>query len=907
MKSRTQPRSASSLAAFAALLALLAGCVTSEKNVSLIDPTGTVNPLALERILVPVNQVLSPAGLQVELPGLRPQVLALSPDGKLLATSGKTHELILVDPVTGTILQRVPLPSEKVHEQDAGAVSSRVLEPDKAGQVSYTGLVFSPDGSRIFLSNVNGSIKVFAVGADRTVRGLSSIPLPETGSSSRKRDSAKDIPSGLAMSPDGKRLYVALNISNRLLELDVVSGKPLRMYDVGNAPFAVVLAGHKAYVSNWGGRQPDEHSLNGPIGAGALVRVDPVRFIANEGSVSVIDLNAGRVTGEIKVGLHASGMALSPDDRYLAVANANSDTVSVIDTRSDRVVETISMRWQPKDLFGASPNALAYDKSGKTLYVCNGTQNAVAVVSFRPGRSKLTGLIPTGWYPGAVVCDSTHRSLYVANIKGIGSGKRYTAGEKQEFNSHQYFGTLSLIPVPNGGQLTRDTRLVQRNYQRAAAQTALLPPRPGMAPRPVPERVGEPSVFKHVVYIIKENRSYDQILGDMREGNGDASLCVFGEEVTPNQHKISREFALLDNTYCSGILSADGHQWTDTAFATDYVERSFAGFRRSYPDGMDEEGMDALAYAPTGFIWDNALEHGKTLRDYGEFTIGIAEWKERAKKPAPKALDFYHDFINQSGLTRVGSRTSLPSLAPYLNTNTIGWNLNVPDILRAAEFIKELRQFERDGNFPEFVIVCLPNDHTSGTKPKAPTPAAQVADNDLALGQIVEAISHSRFWKDTCIFAIEDDPQNGWDHVSGYRTTAYVVSPYTPRRTVVHNNYNQTSVLRTMELILGLPPMNQMDATATPMFACFSEVVDLTPYSAVPNRVPLDQLNPDKTAIRDPVQRKYAVASSKLPLQDADECPEDVLNRILWHAQKGWREPYPAWAVNSTRNPAPPR
>jgi YVTN family beta-propeller protein len=889
------------LAALASLSALLVGCVASEKGVSLIDPTETVNSLAPNRILVPVNQVLTPAGLQVELPGLRPQVLALSPDGKLLVTSGKTHELILVDPVAGTILQRVPLPSEKVHEQDAGAVSSRVLDPDKEGQVSYTGLVFSPDGARIFLSNVNGSIKVFAVGPDHRARGLYSIRLPKTGLSYR----TNDIPSGLAISSDGQRLYVALNVSNRLLELDSTSGRPLRFFEVGTAPYAVVLAGRKAYVSNWGGRRAGAQGVNGPIGIGALVRVDAVRFIANEGSVSVVDLEAGRVSREIAVGLHASGLALPLDGRYLVVANANSDTVSAIDTRTDQVVETIPLRWQAHDLFGASPNALAFDHSGKNLYVCNGTQNAVAVVSFRPGKSKLLGLIPTGWYPGAIVLDSARRSIYVANIKGIGTGKRYAPTENVKFNSHQYFGTLSLVPLPDQAQLARDTRIVLRNYQRAAAQAALLPPRPNVPPRPVPERVGEPSVFKHVVYIIKENRSYDQVLGDLREGNGDPSLCVFGEEVTPNQHKICREFVLLDNTYCSGILSADGHQWTDTAFATDYMEKSFAGFPRSYPDGMDDGGLDALAYAPTGFIWDNALEHGKTLRDYGEFSVSVAGWRDPSKKPAPKFLDYYHDFTSQSGLTRVGSRPGLPSLAPYVNTNTVGWNLAVPDIFRAAEFIRELRQFERDGQFPDFVIVCLPNDHTSGTKPRSPTPDAQVADNDLAFGQIVEAVAHSRFWKDTCIFAIEDDPQNGWDHVSGYRTTAYVVSPYTARHTVVRNNYNQTSILRTMELILGLPPMNQMDASATPMFACFSELADLTQYTAVPNKVPLDQLNPDVKAIRDPVQRKYAIASSKLPLQDADECPEDLLNRILWHAQKGSEMPYPTWAVNSTRKSGP--
>jgi YVTN family beta-propeller protein len=898
MKSQNRLRSA--WRSSGSLLILLAGCATSEKKTELINPTEPVNPFATNRIVVPVNQVLTPAGVQVELPGLRPQALALSPDGKLLAVSGKTHELVLVDPAKGTILQRVLLPPEQSQDALSDPVSSRVLAPDKEGQLSYTGLIFSPDGSRIFLANVKGSIKVFAVGPDHKVRGLYSNPLPETGLSYRQ----KDIPSGLAISPNGKRLYVALNVSNRLLELDVASGKPLRMFDVGTAPYGVVLAGHKVYVSNWGGRRADDQSVNGPIGIGALVRVDSSRFIASEGSVSVIDLDTGRVGGEIMAGLHASGMALAPDGRSLVVANANSDSLSVIDVHSDKAVETISLRWEPKDLFGASPNALVFDRSGRIVYVCNGTQNAAAVVSFRAGHSKLLGLIPTGWYPGAVVYDSERRAIYVANIKGIGSGKHLASGEKVEYNSHQYFGTLSLIPIPARNELGSATRVVQRNYQRAAAQAALLPPRPDVAPKPIPERVGEPSVFKHVVYVIKENRSYDQILGDMREGNGEPSLCVFGENVTPNQHKICREFALLDNTYCSGILSADGHQWTDTAFATDYMERSFAGFPRSYPDGMDDDDLDALAYAPTGFIWDNAIEHGKTLRDYGEFAISVSGWTDRSKKPPPKFLDYYHDFVSQTGLTRVGSRPAIPSLAPYVNTNTLGWDLAVPDVFRAAEFIKELRQFERDGNLPELIIMCLPNDHTSGTKAHTPTPAAQAADNDLAFGQIVEAISHSRFWKETCILAIEDDPQNGWDHVNGYRTTAYVVSPYT-RRKIVHNNYNQTSILRTIELILGLPPMNQMDATATPMSACFSDVADLTPYNSVPNNIPLDQMNPEPKAIHDPLQRKYAVASAKLPLQAPDRCPEDLLNRIIWNAQKGSQTPYPAWAINATRKSLP--
>lgn len=855
-----------------------------------MEKVGAAGP---NRVVVPVNQALTPAGLQVELLGLRPQALALSPDGKLLATSGKTRELVLVDPVGGAVLQHVPFPEESPAVN--GPVSSHILIPDKDAQVSYTGLVFSPDGSRVFLSNVNGSIKVFAVDAGHHVTGLGSLALPEAGAPKR----TNEIPAGLAVSPDGKRLYVALNLSNRLLEMEIASGKVLRLFDVGVAPYDVALAGRKAYVSNWGGRRPDAHSVTGPAGQGTKVRVDPVRYIANEGSVTVIDLDAGKVIREIPAGLHSSALVLTPDGRHLSVANAGSDTVSVIDTRKDKVIETISLRWHPNDFFGASPNALAMDAKGRTLYVCNGTQNAVAIISLKPGKSKLLGLIPVGWFPGAIVHDARRNELYVANIKGSLPGKRYAPGEQVKYRSHQYFGTLSLLQVPDKAGLARDTAVAFRNYRRAIAEKVFLPARPDAPPRPVPERIGEPSVFKHVVYIIKENRTYDQVLGDIKEGNGDSSLCVFGDKETPNQHKMVRDFVLLDNTYCPGILSADGHQWADTAFATDYMEKSFAGFPRSYPDGMEEHDIDALAYAPTGFIWDNALAHGKTLHDYGEFTMGFSGWKDPSNKKEAGFLDFYNDFINQTGLMNIGCVPAIESLRPYIMTNTIGWDLSVPDLFRAAQFIKELHQFEAAGKMPDLTIICLPNDHTSGTKAGLPTPAAQVADNDLAFGRIVEAISHGPFWKDTCIFAIEDDPQDGWDHVSGYRTTAYVISPYTKRHAVASVNYNQTSLLRTMELILGLPPMNQMDATATPMFECFTSQPDFTPFDSVANNVPLDQLNPAPSAIKDPRQRRDAIASSRLRLDQPDQCPEDLLNRILWHAQKGQNAPYPAWAASS--------
>jgi hypothetical protein len=672
---------------------------------------------------------------------------------------------------------------------------------------------------------------------------------------------------------------------------------------VGVAPLDVVLGKNKIYVSNWGGRRPDAGSLTGPAGRGTLVRVDS-RSIASEGSVSVIDLSQGQISSlprEIVFGPHACALALSPNGRWLVAASAGSDMLSVIDTGSDEVVETITARQNPGDPFGAMPDALAFDASGKILYCANASQNAVAVFQFKPRETKLLGLIPVGWFPGAIAFDAKHNVISVANIKSIGDKKenpRKGFGNAPGFNSKQYTGSLSLVRVPSAKELAAFTQAALANLRYPLLSQAKLPPRPERAPVPVPERAGERSVFKHVIYIIKENRTYDQVLGDVTNGNGDPDLCVFGENVTPNQHRFVRDFVLLDNTYCCAALSADGHNWTDSGIATDYVERGFAGWPRSYPSGGDGElSKDALAYSPAGFIWNAALAHRKTICDFGEFATSISHWKDKSQhKGKPHFLDYYRQFVNSTDELVVASEPDIESLRPYLMTNTVGWDLDVPDVFRAAQFVKALKKFEAADNLPNLTILWLPNDHTSGTKTNSPTPRAQVADNDLAFGQIVEAVSHSKFWKDTCIFAIEDDPQNGWEHVSGYRTTAYVVSPYTRRGVTVSTQYNHTSLLRTMELMLGLPPMNQFDATATPMFDCFTNSPDFTAYDAVTNNVPLDEMNKPPKKTDDAQLRKDAIASAKLPLDKPDQCNEDVLNRILWRATMG-AKPYPEWAV----------
>ena len=850
--------------------------------------------------LTPTNQVLTPAGRQVNLPGTRPQTLALSPDGAILVTAGRAGELIVIDPATGNILQNSAPLAEK-ESPGARPRSESQLGVEAGVPASFTGLAFSPDGSRIYLSVVSGGVRVFSVDKTHAVTAVGTFSVPDAGAPGRKAE----IPAGLVVSQDGKRLYAACNLGNRLAELDAESGAQLRTWNTGVAPYDVVLASGKAYVSNSGGRRPGAGDLTGPAGRGTTVRVDAERTIASEGSVTVIDLASSVVKSEVLAGLHASAMAPSPDGRYVVVANTGSDTLTVIDTKTDTIAEKIWTRQTPGDLFGAQPNALAFDRSGKRLFVCNGTQNAVAVVRFEPGEkeSSLLGMIPVGWFPGAVQFDAVRKAIYVANIKGIGATKAFKPDEKVKLSSKDFFGTISLVPAPSEEELTAMTVIALQNMRYPKLAEAKLPPRPGQPPRPVPERVGEPSVFRHVIYVIKENRSYDQVLGDMKEGNGDASLCAFGEEFTPNQHKIAREFVLLDNAYCSGVQSADGHQWTDSAIANAYMERQVtSAFPRSYPGGKTEDGVDALAWASSGFIWDNAIAHGKSFRNYGEWMLSEAGWKDKTRKGKPRWMDYWNDYKSSAGLTQLASRPGIEALRKYSKLDGVGWDLNVPDVMRAAAFIKELKQFERQGGFPDFMIVFLPNDHTGGTRPQTPAPGAAVADNDLALGQMVEALSHGKFWRDTCLFAIEDDPQNGWDHVSGYRTTCYLASAYTKRRQTISAAFNQTSLMRTMELILGLPPMNQLDATATPMSDCFTEDLDMTPFDSVPNRTPLDQLNPDPKKISDRVLRSDAFASSRFRLDEPDRCPEEVLNRILWHAMKGPQIPFPKWAVTIAKD-----
>ena len=856
--------------------------------------------LGQSRVVTPDNSILSPAGRQIDLPKMRPQAAALSPDGQLLAVSGKASVLVIINPADGTIRQSVALPSE---DDTQPAIEPRLLNPDKSGQLSFTGLIFSPDGRRIYLSNVNGSIKVFNVAPDSTVSPSHSIPLPIVNAEGRSRE----IPAGLALNPDGSRLFVALNLSNKVAEIDTASGKILRSWPVGIAPFDVVWSPTKLYVSNWGGRRPDASSPTAHAGRGNMVRVDPRTGAASEGSLSIIDLSSDSKISELVTGRHASGLALSPDGRWLCVACAADDFIAVLDTNSSTFTGRIFPKHTPADLFGAAPNALTFSRDGRTLWVCNGTQNAIAEIEFTDGKGELESLIPTGWYPGTICIDHSRSQLCIGNIKGIGSRKDGAPGTSGSgFNSHQYFGTVSLIPIP----ATKDARkahtdAVLANYRAPKILEAFAPPRPNLTPVPIPERTGEPSVFKHVLYIIKENRTYDQVLGDIKEGSGDPALTIFGEPVTPAQHRIARDFALLDNTYCSGILSADGHNWSCSAITTDYMERQFAGFPRSYPDGFGRNGSDALAWSPNGFIWDAALARKLTVRLYGEFADSVKRWRD-GRRGSPSWKEVWADWQLHRGskdsAIELRAIPSIDTIVPHFDTDFPTYDNGIPDRIRADVFIRQLELAEKENrDLPALMVMSLPGDHTSGAQAGSPTPRAHVADHDQAFGRIVDALSHSRFWKDTCILAIEDDPQNGWDHISGYRTTAFVASAWSRNRGTISTNYNQTSILRTIGLILGLPPMNQLDASATPMRDCFGPTPDFTPWSCPPAQWNLDELNPSTASISHPALRRDAEISASLPLHKLDACPEDVLNQILWRSVHP-DAPYPAWAISETED-----
>jgi YVTN family beta-propeller protein len=866
------------------LLIICLTILTQNSNGQLLDPvTGNVQ--------LPYNRLIQPAGKQILFgdEALENHALdvALSPDGKWLAVEER-YSIVFISTQTNQVIFTLP----------------NNLNPELSGGMNtFSGIQWFTGNS---VPEVYWSVMVlnrsFVASAKWDGQKALFGPVLEYHGGP---PSFMALPNEIIVTNELGRnyIYVVFNGINRVIKQDLETKEIIWSVDPGVAPYGLTMASGRVYVTNWAGRHPEEGDKEVAGVPWGLARVNNnTGGSTREGSVAVIDANNGTLLKEIIVGLHPNEICSDKRGRFVYVTNSNSDNVSVINTNSNEVSETISVRLQPEinPYFGDSPNGLCLSTDESTLFVANGMDNALAVI--RLGKkanrksdltaSVVTGYIPTGAYPSGL-CQSASGILYVANLEaeGVRLGLSNPNSSNLIYNSHHMLASVSVIPVPDDKKLRAYTDTVVAVNDLARATMARETPRKEAEPKPLPDRIGEPSVFKHVLYIIKENRTYDQILGDMQEGNGDSTLCIFGEGITPNAHKLAREFLLLDNYNVSGKCSAEGHQWTDAAIVTDYIEKNMRAWFRSYPHVQ----TDALVYSPTGFLWDDGVKNGKSVRIYGEASIPIIEnnlqWK-----------DVYERFINGDSVKFTNVTTIEPVKKILSKSYPSYGNHEFTDIMRADAFIRELKRYEElDGDhLPELMIMALPNDHTGGIRPGLPTPRAMVTDNDLAFGQIVEAITKSRFWPNTVIFVTEDDSQGGWDHVSAYRTVGLIISPFSRMKKTISTYYTQPSMVRTIEQILGLPPMNIQDAIANPMADCFTSIPDLTPYDHVKNNIPINEMNPSLTSLSG--RALHFARKSMLPEFDGiDSGNDDLLNRILWFAAKG-NKPYPSKYAGAKSN-----
>lgn len=697
-------------------------------------------------------------------------------------------------------------------------------------------------------------------------------------------DLGRHLAGGPRVASSGGRAVMPLVFDNALALVQADSGQVLGTIKTGGvAPFGAALAadGRVAWVSNWGGRWPTDRDTTLPTGLDPQadrVVVDE-RGIASTGTVVRVDLDTQKVTDTIDVGLHPTAIAWDEPRARLFVANANADSVSVIDTAVRRVTATIALQPFGLSLNGIAPTALAVSPDGATVYVALGGLNAVAVVDVTARR--LRGLIPTAWYPSQIVLNGDGTKLAIATLLGVGSGAQEQPAGRQV---HAYRGSVNVIEVPDAAQLDSYTMAVAANNRIEAARQQLASrPATTSTPLPVPQRAGDPSLIEHVVYVIKENRTYDQLFGDLPRGNGEPSLVMFGQDVTPNHRKLATEFVLLDNFYATGGNSGDGHQWVTQANETSYaLWPGYVG--RSYPF----DGTDPLAYANTGFIWDLARARGRTVKVYGEYAGRLPEsdLTERAM-----LLDRWKKGDDLSSHWNITA--PLAPLNAVLARNYPPYSQSIPDVVRAQIFLKDLAAWTTSGTMPNLVIVQLPSDHTRGATPDFSTPKAMVADNDLALGQIVEALSNSPFWPKMAILIVEDDAQAGVDHVDGHRTVALAVSPYARRGAVDSTFYAHQSMVKTIELMLGLPTMSLFDLIATDMRASFTSQMDARPYTAVTPAQSVFEKNERLRAMTGPL-REAAEDTMRMRFDVPDAAPTGRLNRIVWGLVRGWTEPYPS-------------
>jgi YVTN family beta-propeller protein len=821
---------------FGVLVALLTGATTTLAA----DRTAILPGLQRDgSVLLPNQWSLRPAGRHVPV-GDFPVQVALHPAGHFAAVlhSGYgQHEVRILE-----------LPSGRV-------VSAATLEE------TFYGVAWSPDGKRLYTSGAGSEVIHAFDFANGYLSGHSELklhPATEVG-----------VPAGLALSADGASLYVAELWGQRVEKISARDGRSEWIRQVGNASGA-------ANTVPEGERLTANADPGAPFPYACVVDEKGARIFVSlwaQSTVLVLDAHTGAEVARWPVGAHPNEMVLGSDGR-LFVAEANLNSVSVIDTATGRVTETLSAALFPNSPPGSMPNSVALAPDGATLFVANANNNDVAVfdVSHR-GHATSLGFIPVGWFPTSVRVSRDGKLLIVANGKGVTSAANPRGtfpGDTRPRNLTEYIGslmqgTVALIPLPDAAQRAVQLGAWTKTAYTCSPVSVNLAPRGTRPPQnPIPAKLGESSPIRHVIYVVKENRTYDQVLGDVEKGNGDPRLCLFGEEVTPNLHALARQFVLLDNFFADGEVSADGHEWTMGATATDFVEKMWPfnyGHNQRKKYDYPGEGRYPVAFPANGYLWNRAAEAGVSYWSYGEFAHG-------------------------SGTAGSPAVASIPVLRGHVEATFPSFNLNVSDQLRADRFIAALGRWEKTGDMPQLQVLRLGNDHTEGTRVGAHTPTAMVADNDYAVGRVIEALSKSKFWADSVVFILEDDAQNGPDHVDAHRMPAYAISPWIRHGAVDSTLYSTTSMLRTIELILGLQPMSQFDAAAMPMWASFQERPDLAGFTAQPPRVDLNARN-TRTAWG-------ARESEKMDFAEADRADDIRLNEIVWRSVRGANSPMPA-------------
>jgi len=797
-------------------------------------------------VLLPNQWSLRPIGRQIEV-GDFPINMAVHPSGHFVAILNggySSNGIRVVDLKTDRVVTNV-----YVHE-------------------TFYGITFSHDGSQLFCSGASDEV----IHSYHFKNGLLSDPQDLR----LRATNAVGIVAGVDVDSGPKRLAVA-NLYGQ--SASIYELKRNRVIDIPLTPDS--LTNSYETVTTRGSSVESEVNHYGVFPYACLINEKQRQMYVSlwgNAEIAVIDLDSQQVVARWPTEEHPNEMCLSANGRALFVANANRNTVTVFDTKAGATLETLTAALYPGAPPGSTPNSLALTPDSKTLFVANADNNNVAVFDVsHPGHSYSLGFIPVGWYPTSVRVTPDGRHLLVTNGKGVipmanpdgpQPGRKSREETLPQYIAQLFKGTLSVIDLPRSHDDLGNQLIM---YTSAAYRCSPLKPDASVSAarpddNPIPLTPGDPSPIKYVFYIIKENRTYDQVFGDMPEGNGDSNLCLFGEEVTPNHHQLARDFVLFDNFYADAEVSAAGHEWSMGAYASDFVQKMWriqykhAAYKNSkyiYP----AEGIFPIATPAGGYLWDRAADAGVSYRSYGEFVAN-------GKTP------------DDPSIARV------KALQDHIDEGYRGFDLDYLDAKRAERFLFQLKQFGKEGDMPRLQIIRLPGDHTYGVRKGKRTPSACVADNDAALGRIVDAISHSRFWPESAIFIVEDDAQNGADHVDAHRTVALVASPYIKRHTVDSTMYSTCSMLRTIELILGLKPMSQFDAAATPMFASFQGKPDVTPYTVVPARIDLEQKNVLNTW--------GAKVSEQMDFTREDAADDLLLNEVIWRSVRGENSSMPA-------------